>query len=256
MTFDGIPPREPVKGERSYVVTGAAGTIGTAIVQRLLQDDGVVVAVDLPGTDFSRLEANGALACPGSVADRQVLERAADLAGNRLSGWVNNAASFSAGAAADLDVDQLRESFEVNLIAPILGSQIAVRRFLATSTPGAIVNISSIMGISAFPGWLPYGVAKAGVNALARSIAVDYGAFGIRANAVAPGTIRTPTFDRMEAANPDGARRICQRAANRRVGLPWEVADLVAFLLSDSAANITGVTLPIDGGRTIYDSDT
>ena len=239
---------------RSYVVTGAAGGIGSAIVARLVASDALVVAVDRedPAARLADL-GDGVVPCVGDVAEQATLERAAELAGRCLFGWVNNAAMFEPGAAADVDLDVVRAMLDVNLIAAIVGSQLAVRSFLANNVAGSIVNVSSIQGIDAFPGWLAYGVAKAGLNALARSIAVDYGGQGIRANAVAPGTIKTPLYDRL--IKPEDDERIAALHARRRVGTPEEVAEAVAFLLSDASANINGVTLPVDGGRSIYDSD-
>jgi len=116
---------------------------------------------------------------------------------------------------------------------------------------GSIVNVSSIQGIAAFPGYYVYASAKAGVLMATRSIAVDYGPHGIRANAVLPGAIETPMtyaslppdVERAEALRQEG-----ELAPMLRVGQPEEIANVVAFLLSERSSYVNGTAISVDGG--------
>ena len=234
---------------RSCVVTGASGAVGLAVATQLAAEGWRVVGVDVQdgSNDFPTVV--------GDVCDEDVLERAATIAEATapLAGWVNNAAAFVRMTLDDLDLAEFRRAIDVNLIAAVVGSSIAVRRFLAAERGGSIVNVSSLQGHRAFRSWMPYGVSKAALEALTRATAVDYGDRGIRANAVAPGTLTTKNL--LAWADADDVRRLSRSHPLNRLGEPAEVAALVAFLLGDGAAFITGASIPVDGGRSIFDTD-
>jgi NAD(P)-dependent dehydrogenase (short-subunit alcohol dehydrogenase family) len=242
---------------RSAVVTGAAMGIGRAITERLLAAGAVVVAVDVDESALAQTSSElGDRVVPfvGDVGEWDTHERAADVAAEiaPLSWWVNNAGIDVVGAAHEVGPDQLVRDLRVNQLGPMYGTAVAVRRMLPYRS-GAIVNVSSIQGVVAFSGYYAYQAAKAAVAMISKGVAVDYGPYGIRCNTVLPGTIETPMtyaclpqgFSREDALREEG-----RLAPLGRIGQPGEVADLVAYLLSDAASYITGAAIPVDGGAT------
>lgn len=251
---------------RSYVVTGGGRGIGRAIVQRLLADGGAVVAIELEPEALAWVAAHPAgarvRAVTGNASDEAVVERAADVAeaAGTLTGWVNNAALFRDASVHTAPAREIVDLIATNLTPAVVGSAVAVRRFLAAGTAGAIVNVTSHQARQAVPGCTPYVTAKAGIEGLTRALAVEYGRFGIRVNAVAPGSVATERYESfLSGLDEAGAASIERQMRDLhplgRVARADEVAAAVAYLLSSESSFITGATVPVDGGRTVLAHD-
>lgn len=254
-------PTAPSRPGRSVVVTGSSSGIGRSIALRLAADGWAVVVV---GRDAGRVDAvvaevraagGTAAGCVGDVADRDLHARllAAALGLAPLAGWVNCAGTTVRNGLTELSEQVTLDMVRGNQLGSLWGCETAVAHWVGAGAGGAVVNMSSVHGRAAYPEHTVYEMTKAAVEALTRSVAVTYAARGIRANAVAPGAVRSPaleaSFDR--APDPAAAREfLARRSPALRIAEPEEVAAVVAFLLSDDASYVSGQTVAIDGGWT------
>jgi NAD(P)-dependent dehydrogenase (short-subunit alcohol dehydrogenase family) len=161
--------------------------------------------------------------------------------GQRLEHWH----SIDGYPATNLD-----EVFNLNVRSALLTSQAAAREMMAAGRPGSIVHISSVASFFAAPYSLAYGVAKAGLNSMTRTMAVEWGSQGVRVNGIAAGTIRTPNSRGVDEGNSE---RDAVLPLKRR-GTPEELASAVMFMLSDLSTFVTGQTLAVDGGSMVRPS--
>jgi NAD(P)-dependent dehydrogenase (short-subunit alcohol dehydrogenase family) len=248
--------------ERVAIVTGGAQGIGGATARRLARDGHrvLIADVDEAGAAANRariVEAGGAaetLRCDvGDARDvRAMVERAGELWG-RLDVLVNNAYGWSpgqSGSAVEVSEEGWDQGMAVLAKSIFLATKHAVP-LMERGGGGAIVNISSVHGYLAAPGALVYEAGKAAVIQMTRQMACDFGRLGIRVNAICPGHIVTERGARGWAENPGGLRFWDQQYPVRRTGTPDDIANAIAFLVSDQAGFITGVALPVDGGLTV-----
>ncbi len=170
-----------------------------------------------------------------------------------LEAWVNNAAVDIQGGAHEADENHIRSGLGTLAVGPMMGMAVAVRAMLPNRS-GSIVNVSSIQAIAAFPRYFVYGAAKSALLQASRSIAVDYGPLGIRCNAVLPGAIDTPMTESLfdsEVPREESLRREGVISPLGRVATAEEVANVVAFLVSDAASYVSGAEIVVDGATSL-----
>jgi NAD(P)-dependent dehydrogenase (short-subunit alcohol dehydrogenase family) len=244
--------------ERSAVVTGCGSGIGRAVINRLAAEGYFAVGVERDERSASALSeylGDGGAVVIADVRDRDALVRAGKLATEKapLSGWVNNVGVALGGSLLKANPDDVEAVVQINLMSHFWGSRVAVETFIAQGTGGSIVNMSSIHGTAAFNGWAAYDMAKGGVDALTRNISVEYGPVGIRANAVAPGAIRTEMLADVISRSANPEREEYDMASLHplgRLGEPSEIASVVFFLLSDESSFVSGQSIAVDGAAT------
>jgi NAD(P)-dependent dehydrogenase (short-subunit alcohol dehydrogenase family) len=237
------------------VVTGAAGGIGKALNRTLGAIGHTIAVVDLEAdrcaAEVAALIAAGidAFAAPADIADARAVEAmaAAVLGRGDVAIVINNAGKASAPSfEAAASVEDWHDAQAINLN----GAYYVARQFLPgmkAARAGVIVNIASTNGFGAY-GNPAYSVAKAGLLHLTRQLAVEYGPFGIRALSIVPASVRTPAWDHRLAKNPKLFDEILQFYPLRRIIEPQDVANVVAFAVSDAARAITGSELIVDCG--------
>lgn len=227
-----------------FLVTGAACGIGAATVRLIRARGGVAVATDLAGADL-KLDVTEA-------GDWDAAIGVTLAAHGRLDGLVSNAGVAASGALVDLDLADFRRATRVNVEGAFLGIQKVVAQLRAQGSPayGSIVAVTSVMAANAAPGTVSYAASKAALSNMARAIGVELGRKGdfIRVNVVAPGPVATPMLRSMMSAQAfdDPASW-----ASVPLGSPAEaedIAEAIAFLLSDDASFMTASITTVDGG--------
>ncbi|HYA35413.1 MAG TPA: glucose 1-dehydrogenase [Candidatus Binataceae bacterium] len=242
--------------DRVAIVSGSASGIGEATAKRLASEGAKLVIVDFNKEGANRVcdeirRAGGvAEPCHVNVSKPAEIEKmiafAVDTFG-QLDILHNNAIRLYTGRVGEMPLDAWQKSVDVGLT----GYWYAIRCALAAMVPrgkGAIVNTGSVSGLAGDYGVGAYNTIKAGVINLTRATAIEYARKGIRCNAVCPGVILTPPIMKLHANDPETGRKSEQAIPMGRCGKPEEIANVVAFLVSDDASYVTGTCIVADGG--------
>ena len=243
---------------KTVLVTGGGSGLGEAISKDLAKNGLNVVVVDINLDGATRvadeIKAAGGTAVPfqGNTAIAEDSKKSVDFAVTTygaLNYAVNNAGIGGANApVGDLDIEDWDRVIAINLSGVLYGMRYQIPAILAAgASEGAVVNMASIHGSVAAPGNAAYTAAKHGVVGLTRNAAAEYGAQGLRVNAIGPGYIDTPL---LAAAPQEVVNGLEAKHPLGRLGQPEEIANVVTFLLSDKARFMTGSYVLVDGGYT------
>lgn len=242
------------------IITGAARGIGFAVAKRFVMDGAKVVIADVDdeagqsaADDLNKIGDATYVHC--NVAERLDVR---NLVAETINAYgdvdilVNNAGVVVGADFLELEEEDFDRVLSINLKGTFLCSQ-AVARHMAEKVqdggePGTIINMSSVNAVLAIPNQIPYCVSKGGVSQLTKTTALALAPYGIRVNAIGPGSIMT---EMLSSVNDDPAarNRILSRTPLQRVGEPSEIAGVAAFLASSDASYVTGQTIYADGGR-------
>jgi NAD(P)-dependent dehydrogenase (short-subunit alcohol dehydrogenase family) len=251
--------------DKCYLVTGAAGDIGAAVAQAIVDAGGraALLDIDLAGAQrqAQAIDAGSCAAFRCDVtdpADVQSVVTSALGEFGRLDGVVNNAGVIRMNTGWDATVDEWRAHLEVNVTGAFLVSQ-AVGKSLQASGGGAIVNVASNCGKVGYPNMAAYNASKAALISMTRSLATEWASDNINVNAVCPGGVDTTMLGevaqwlapRLDISAEDLLADMGPAQLGRKIK-PIEVGRVVAFLLSDDALIIRGQAINVDGGDTPY----
>lgn len=247
--------------ERRALVTGANSGIGRAIALRLAHEGAAVVinyvshpeAADEVVQEIAALGGR-AIAVQADVSNEQQVDEMFARAQAEFGGLdilVNNAGFETQHPLLEMPADAWRKVLDVDLTGAFLCAQRAARLMVAAKTGGAIVNISSVHNLIPWGGFAHYCAAKAGLDMLTKTMALELATERVRVNSVAPGAIQTP-INQNVWGDPGTLKDLLRKIPSERMGQTEEVAACVAFLCSDDASYVTGAVLYVDGGMTLY----
>jgi glucose 1-dehydrogenase len=240
------------------IITGGARGIGLAIAKRYMAEGAKVVIADVDVAAGEAASRAFGAACRFKATDVGDAQQAQNLINDAVAAFgeldilVNNAGIVHAADFLDLREADFDRVLRVNLKGAFLTGQAAARRMVdqvkSGQTPGAIINMSSVNAVLAIPNQVPYCVSKGGIAQLTKVMALSLAPYGIRVNAIGPGSIMTDILKSV-ATDREAKRRLLSRTPLGRIGEPDEIAAIALFLASDDAAYVTGQTVYADGGR-------
>ncbi len=239
---------------KTALITGAAGGIGQVVAELFAERGARIAALDKNESVYSVVEAlSGAgHTAMGVLADIGSAEEVADALDKvhqqfkTVDILVNNAGFSGASTLESTDLEIWHDDINGNLNGAYHCTRLVLGD-MKRANAGAIVNIGSVNGLSTY-GDPAYSAAKAGLISYTKALATEYGRYGIRANIICPGTVRTPIWDHRIARNPEIFIELLKWYPLRRVADPIDIARTAAFLASDEAAAITGAVITVDCG--------
>ncbi|MEO8538182.1 MAG: glucose 1-dehydrogenase [bacterium] len=238
---------------RVALITGGARGQGAAEAALFANEGALVVITDVLDSDG----AATAKSVGGTYLHHDVTDEArwAEVVASvvaqhgKLDILINNAGIFKTGGILTTTLADYRRVIEVNQVGVFLGMQAAAKAMMENGS-GAIVNISSIAGMTGTPGAVAYGASKWAVRGMTKGAAAELGRYGIRVNSIHPGLIETPMLHELPGVDSGQADRMIRRIPIRRIADAHEVAKLALFLASDDSSYSTGSEFIVDGGMT------
>jgi glucose 1-dehydrogenase len=268
-TVDRTPGLRGLK-DKNVLVTGGSSGIGQAIAVRFAEYGANVAINYLRRPEEARETEDQVQACvakvqregvrdvlvQGDVSKEDDVVAMVGDAVEQLGGLdilVNNAGIQISRPSDELSSEDFDKVIAVNLRGSFMCAREAIRHYLAEEKPGVIINISSVHQIIPKPDYLGYSTSKGGMQNLTRTLALEYASRGIRVNGVGPGATVTP-INRAWIDDPEKRKQVEEHIPMQRAGDSDEMAGVTAFLASDDAAYITGQTIFVDGGLTLFPS--
>lgn len=241
------------------MVTGAAQGLGLACAQRFIDDGARVFMIDVQADKLHEQAAalgERAVAMPvdleqmSAAKAREIVGHAVKVFGS-VDVLINNAGVIHTADFLDFPEDAFDRTLSINLRTPFLLGQAVARQMVAQKKPGSIVNMSSVNAELAIPNAVAYSVSKGGLKQLTAIMGVSLAPYGIRVNAIGPGTILTDMVRNSVMSSDDARRTILSRTPIGRCGEPAEIAAIASFLASEDASYMVGQTIYADGGRMV-----
>ncbi len=243
------------------VITGGSKGIGTAISQRFGEEKMKVVVnyhSDAEGAQAAvaliKQSGGDAVAVQADVGSEEGVQKLIDAAIENFGGvdvWINNAGMENRHETHELPLKDWERVINVNLTGVFLGTKAALAYFVKNGKKGNIINMSSVHQQIPWPTFAHYAASKGGVKLFTETVAMEYAARNIRINNIGPGAINTP-INAEKFADPEQLATTTSMVPMQRIGEPAEVAACAAWLASDQSSYVTGITLFVDGGMTLY----